>query len=163
MKIPDTITIEELVELLKKCIEPHHKLAFSLGFLQCMRVSEVTNLKPENIDVKRRIISIKQSKGGKDRNIPISPKIPPRMFNGLPIPCGVRALQIALKKVGKEVLKKDIHFHTLRHSGATYYLNIKKWNLRQVQNFLGHSRVNTTEIYTHVSPDDLQKAMWEGK
>lgn len=161
MKIPDTITIEELTELLKGCKEPHHKLAFSLGFLQCMRVSEVTNLKPENIDLKRRIISIKQSKGGKDRNIPISLKLKPNMFNGLPIPCGIRALQIAIKNLGKEVLKKDIHFHTLRHSGATYYLNKKKWNLRQVQQFLGHSKVNTTEIYTHITPDDLQRAMEE--
>lgn len=47
------------------------------------------------------------------------------------------------------------------NSGATYYLNEKKWNIRVVQQFLGHSDIGTTQIYTHVKPEDLFKAMWE--
>ncbi|UCD21005.1 MAG: tyrosine-type recombinase/integrase [archaeon] len=159
-KIPETITEEELVSILKKTKKPHHRLAFALGFYQAMRVSEVVNLKPENIDRGRRIVMIKQAKGKKDRNIPIAPQVM-KGLKHLPVGCGARALEIAIKNKAKKVLDKDVHFHTLRHSGATYYLNQKKWNLRQVQVFLGHSQINATQIYTHVNPIDLIEKMWE--
>ena len=47
------------------------------------------------------------------------------------------------------------------NSGATHYLNEKKWDVRYVQQFLGHSNLNTTQIYTHVSPQNLMDKMWE--
>jgi len=158
-KIPDTITEEEFKKIIKQVKHQHHKLAFALGFYQAMRVSEVTKLTPINIDKNRRLIYIKESKGQKDRNIPIAPEVL-RGLKHLPINCGIRALQIAFKNISKKVLDKDLHFHCLRHSGATHYLNKKKWNIRQVQQFLGHSNLNTTQIYTHVSPEDLIHQMW---
>ena len=159
-KIPETITEDELIKILQATSKPHHKLAFALGFYQAMRVSEIVKLLPADIDRSRRIIHIKQAKGSKDRIIPISPKIVKALRN-LPVKCGVRALEMAFRTKSKGVLGRDLHFHTLRHSGATYYLNVKKWNLRQVQTFLGHSRLATTEIYTHVNPEDLINQMWE--
>jgi len=159
-KIPTTITEEEFLELLKNTKSKKHKIAFSLGFYQCMRVSEVVNLKPENIDKGRKLIMIKEAKGKKDRNIPISPNIY-RGLKHIPVGVGSRALQIAFRKKAREVFDKDMHFHDLRHSGATHYYNVKKWNIRQVQVFLGHSSIQTTEIYTHVNPEDLNKLMWE--
>lgn len=158
-KIPETITEEEFIKIMKATRKPHHKLAFALGFYACMRVSEVVNLKPENIDRGQQLIRIKQAKGNKDRNIPIPPQVS-RKLSYLPIKCSVRALQIAIKHYSNEVLDKDIHFHTLRHSGATHYLNKKKWSTRQVQKLLGHSKIQTTEIYTHVNPQDLIDLMW---
>lgn len=163
-KIPETITEEELIKLVKATPKDHHRLAYYLGFYGCMRVSEVVHLQPENIDKGQKLIRIKQAKGSKDRNIPIHPKI----FRVLqtkkfPIKCGIRALQMAFKKKGKEVLGKDIHFHTLRHSGATFYLNVEKWSTRKVQVMLGHARVATTEIYTHVTPLDLIEDLWSRK
>lgn len=158
-KLPETITEKELIEILKNTKHKHHQLAFALGFYQCMRVSEVVNLLPENVDKGQKIIRIKQSKGKKDRNIPIAPQV----MNGLkhlPIKCGVRALQIAFNRKSMDVLKKSLNFHVLRHSGATYYLNVKKWNLREVQVFLGHARISTTEVYTHINPQQLMDKMW---
>lgn len=160
--IPETITEEELIRILKAIEKPKLRLAFVLGFYACMRVSEVIKLREEHIDRGQRIIRIKSAKGQKDRNIPI----PPQALRGLrelPINCTARLLQMRIKEYGKKVLKKDIHFHTLRHSGATYYLNKKKWSTRQVQQLLGHSRIVTTEIYTHVTPADLVDQMWEEK
>ena len=136
------------------------KLAYMLGFYQGMRVSEVVKLKPEDVDFQRRLIFIRESKGGADRNIPIAPMVM-KGLKFLPVGVGIRALQISFKKVAMKVLGKDLHFHCLRHSGATFYLNVKGWNLRMVQNFLGHADVGTTQIYTHVSPADLMKGMWE--
>jgi len=159
-KIPETITEEELIKILKATKKKHHRLAFALGFYECMRVSEIVALQPEHIDRGQKLIRIKQGKGGKDRNIPINPKVL-RGLGLLPLKCGVRALQIAFKNKAMQVLGKNLHFHTLRHSGATYYLNVKKWSTRQVQVLLGHSKVQTTEIYTHVNPTDLVERMWE--
>lgn len=159
-KIPEIIKEKELIEVIKKTKQKHHKLAFALGFYQAMRVSEIVNLRLDNIDKGQKLIKIKQAKGNKDRNIPIAPQVMNGLKN-LPIKCGVRALEIAFKNRCKEVLGKDLHFHTLRHSGASYYLNDKKWDMRSVQIFLGHSRITTTEIYTHVSPENLIQKMWD--
>ncbi len=159
MKIPDTITEEEFLKIIRATKQKHHKIAFILGFYGAMRISEIIKLQPEDVDRGQRIIRIKQAKGNKDRNIPI----PPQAVKGLshlPIKCGVRALEIAIKNYGKKCLKKDIHFHTLRHSGATYWLNKKKWSTRAVQQLLGHSKITTTEIYTHVTPQVLIDKMW---
>jgi integrase/recombinase XerD len=165
-KIPETITEEELMQILKFTKKKHHILAFLLGFYQCMRISEITNLKPEHIDEGRQLIMIKQGKGQKDRNIPIAPEIM-KGLKYLPVGSkkakdrGVRALQIAFKKKCKEVLgRTDVHFHTLRHSGITHYLTKKKWNSLEVQRLAGHSKVSITEIYTHINPTHLVERMW---
>ena len=159
-KIPETITEEELIKILKAVKKKHHKIAFLLGFYAAMRISEIVNLKPEHIDRGQRLIRIKQAKGSKDRNIPIPPQAI-RGLHNIPMKCGVRALQIAFKGYAKKILNKDLHFHILRHSGATHYLNKKKWSTRQVQQLLGHSKIQTTEIYTHVTPQVLIDRMWE--
>lgn len=165
-RIPETITEEELIKLVLATKNKKYKAVFILAFYQALRVSEVVKLQPENIRKAEHIIEIKQSKGAKDRNIPILKPIKITIksiftsLNELPINLGVRALQIAFKKKAKEVLNRDLHFHCLRHSGATWLLNKKKWNLRQIQYFLGHSKLATTEIYTHVSPQDLIDLDW---
>jgi len=165
-KLPETIHEEELIQILQKTKNKNHKLAFLLGFYQAMRVSEVCNLKRENVDKKAHIIKIKQSKGAKDRNIVIVKPLKMgsqavlRALDKLPVTIGVRALQIAFKKKSLEVLGKDLHFHSLRHSGATWLLNKKEWNIRRVQQFLGHAKLQTTQIYTHVNPQDLVELEW---
>ncbi len=158
-KIPEIITEEELMKVLKRS-KPHHRMAFVLGFYGAMRISEIVGLKIEDINRETKIIRIKQGKGSKDRNIPIPPQAV-RGIRQIPIKCGIRALEIAWKGKSKKFLKKDTHFHILRHSGATYYLNVKHWSTRQVQQLLGHSRIATTEIYTHVTPQDLINQMWD--
>jgi len=215
-KLPEIITEEEFLKILKATTNPKHKLAFALGFYQAMRISEIVGLKkeissccqanvlkvkdkdeygrkkpqklicsqchkelvyndlrrsktewsipplrPENVDKGQKIIRIKSGKGGKDRNIPISPALIRGLDKNLPIKLSPRALQIAFKKKAKEVLGKDLHFHGLRHSSASHYLNVKKWNLREVQIFLGHSKLDTTQIYTHIRPEQLVNKMWD--
>ena len=160
LTLPEVITEGELIKVLKATKDPRHRLAYTLGFYQCMRISEIVNLKPEHVNKGMKLLFIKQGKGKKDRNIPIAPEV----INGLrylPIGIGVRALQIALKRKFKGVLgRPELHFHSLRHSGITYYLTKKKWSSLEVQRFAGHSRITTTEIYTHISPQNLIDRMW---
>lgn len=159
LKLPETITEEELIKILKSTRKSYHKVAFALGFYDCMRVSEIVNLRKEDIDMERKLLYLKQAKGHKDRNIPIAPEVIGGLRN-IPIPCGIRALQIAFKKKGMKVLGKNLHFHILRHSGITHYLTKKKWNTSQVQQLAGHSRITTTQIYTHINPTHLVGQMW---
>ena len=151
-KIPKTISEKDFIEIIKKVNKPKIKLAFMLGFYECMRVSEVVKLKKEQIDMQRGFINIKDAKGNKDRDIPIMDPVK----NGLrhvPMVIGIRALQKQFYKHFPEGLS----FHSLRHSGATYYLNDKKIGIRTLQQLLGHARLDTTQIYTHISPRQLQE------
>lgn len=165
-KIPETITEEEFISILKATKKPKKRLAYMLGFYQAMRISEITNLQLENVDYSMKLIRIIQAKGKKDRNIPIikplllRPEQVKLAMKHLPINTTTRALQISFKNAANKILKKDLHFHCLRHSGASWLLNKKKWDIRQVQSFLGHSKLQTTEIYTHVSPEDLIALEW---
>lgn len=160
LKLPEIITEDELKLLIKHTAKSHHKLAFALGFYECMRVSEVVKILPENVNKELRLLHIKQAKGSKDRMIPIAPEIL-KALKFLPIGCGARALQIAFKIKAKAILNKDLHFHSLRHSGCTHYLTVKHWSTREVQRMAGHSKVSTTEIYLHVSPQNLVDRMWD--
>jgi len=156
-KLPKVISIEEFNELLKYTKKKHHKLAFKLGFLCCLRVSEVVKLKKEDIDMNRGFLFIRQAKGNKDRYVPIPDPIK-RSIKQLPIKCGIRALQIAINNKSEKAINKRIHFHTLRHSGATWYLS-RGMDIRQVQMFLGHAKLETTAIYLHTNPIQLKKTV----
>ena len=175
-KLPEVLTEKELQLILKGSKNPKHRLAFALGFYEALRISEVACLLPEHIQPAQKILMIKGSdiakgkkgaKRGKDRNIPIAPEVL-KGLKHLPVGSltakdnGIRALQIAFKKaLSKTLGRDDLSFHSLRHSGATFYLNIKKVGIRQLQQLLGHSRLDTTQIYTHVNPDDLKQVFNE--
>ena len=166
-KIPNTITEEEFVKLIKKVRKQHHRIAFILGFYQAMRVSEIVNIKPEDVKFNEHIIQLKEAKGKKDRHIPIMKPILMgdqtviRALKHLPIPCGIRALQIAFNNYTEKILGKRLNIHTLRHSGLTWLHIKKKWDIRKVQQFAGHSKIETTLIYSHVTPQDLVELEWE--
>ena len=163
-KLPETLTEEEFIEVIKKTNQQHHKLAFSLAFYEGMRISECLNLNKDNIDFNQRLIRIKEGKGKKDRNIPILPEFYSSLKKSmelLPIKCGERSLQIAFKKaLLRAGISRNLHFHNLRHSCATWLLNKKRWDVRHVQQYLGHSRLDTTQIYTIVSPQTLLDLAW---
>jgi len=164
-KLPDTITEEQLVDVVKATKLLKYKLAFMLGFYQCMRVSEIAKLRIENVDKNLKLLYIKQAKGHKDRNIPIAPEVFTKLKH---LPCGsnkakdfgIRAIQYAFTNATKKSLSQSRNIHILRHSGITFYLTKKRWNTMQVQRMAGHSRSSITEIYTHINPEDLVERMW---
>jgi len=161
-KLPEVISLAEFEEILKKTRKFSHRLAFKLAFFCCLRISEVVCLRPDDVDKNRGYIFIRQGKGNKDRYVPIAKPLMKDLKN-LPVSSGYRALEKAINRISEKAIGKRICFHTLRHSGATFYLN-KNMNIRQLQLLLGHASLASTMIYTHVNPTDLRnkfKEIWK--
>jgi len=164
-KLPKIIEKSFLLEQIEKIENKKHKAIIALAYSTGMRVSEVCNLKIADIDSKRMIITIKQSKGRKDRIVALSEKIldilrayfleyKPKeyLFNGQ---FDLQYSPTSCNQIVKKYLGKEYHFHLLRHSNATALLEAGT-DLRIIQKHLGHSSSHTTQIYTHVSTNILQ-------
>ena len=154
-KLPSYLNEEEFYKLYKLVKKPHHKLAFIFGFHSGMRISEVTKLQKEDIDLKSRRIFIKDAKWGKDRVVPLPKGFPSSYLNYIPIKCGIRALQIAFKRYVRkaEIIKPKLSFHSLRHSFAVRCME-RGIPLNQIQVLLGHESIQTTSIYLKINPKD---------
>jgi site-specific recombinase XerD len=165
-KLPRVIDGEFIKEKLSKIENLKHKAILTLTYSVGLRVSEIVNLKIEDIDSKRMLIHIKNAKGRKDRIVPLSPNVlnllreyfkeyrpSEYLFNGqFSSQYSIGSCQ----KIYKKYIENDGHIHTLRHSCATNLLE-KGTDLKLIQKILGHSSVKTTEIYTHVSNQLLSK------
>ncbi len=152
--LPKTISEEDLQKGVKAAESNWQKLALLLGFYQCMRVSEVVGLTRVDVDRGRGFLYILKAKGRKDRHVPIMPPVL-RGLKFLPVGKSIRTLE----RCSQDLLA--IKFHTLRHSGATFYLNEKGVDIRFIERLLGHSRLDTTQIYTHVTPEGLKETFEE--
>jgi len=165
-KLPKVIDNEFILNKLSNIKNIKHKALLSLTYSVGLRVSEVINLKIEDIDSDRMIIHIKNAKGGKDRIVPLSEKILSLLRNYYTVYRPTEYLfngqtknkysSTSCSKVIKKYLGKEYHMHQLRHSCFTHLLEIGV-DLRIIQVLAGHSSSKTTEIYTHVSRGVLNK------
>lgn len=149
-----------------------HKMAFETIYAYGLRRSELLNLKMQHIDSGRGVISIIDSKGKRDRIIPISPRwlnkyeAYLRVYSPLEYLIegqfpGKRITAGSLQQVFERALvagniKRHFTIHCLRHSYATHLLE-NGTDLRYIQELLGHKSSKTTEIYTHVSNNSLKQ------
>lgn len=170
-KLPNVLSKEEIKSILDALNNEKHKAMLSLIYACGLRRSELLNLKIGDIDSKRKLLNIKQSKGRKDRVVPISDRIigmlrvyfvsfKPKtyLFEGQSpnTAYSARSLEQVLKKgVHIAGIQKPVSLHWLRHSYATHLLE-QGTDLRYIQELLGHNSSKTTEIYTHVSTKSLQ-------
>lgn len=179
--LPEVLTIEEVEKLLE--FTPHDNYTFrnrtilELLYSTGLRISELINLKLENIDLESSYIKV-MGKGSKERIVPINDfateylnkyihEIRPEMIkkndndylflNNHGKGLTRQAVFKMIKKRGEEALiAKEISPHTLRHSFATHLLQ-NGADIRFIQELLGHSDLSTTEIYTHISNSTLKK------
>ncbi|HMQ07554.1 MAG TPA: site-specific integrase [Saprospiraceae bacterium] len=171
-KLPNVLSKKEVKAVLDSLQNDKHRCMLSLIYACGLRCGELLQLKPTDIDADRRLLNIRQGKGRKDRIVPLSSKMlmllrdyyrayRPQswLFEGQESgsPYTARSFQQVLKKAIKKCgIKKPVTLHWLRHSYATHLLE-SGTDLRYIQTLLGHKSSKTTEIYTHVSTNSLQK------
>lgn len=173
-RIPAVLTKEEVKVLLDNLPNKKSKLMVSLIYACGMRVSELTSLQIKDFNFDERVGHIRQAKGKKDRlfNIPdflfddlknikeIQEETKQEYLFSNPTTGGkltTRNLQkIVSKAVKRAGIKKSVHPHTLRHSFATHLLE-NDVDIRKIQELLGHADLSTTQIYTHISNEELKK------
>ena len=165
-KLPKVIDGEFIKQQLSKIDNLKHRAILTLTYSVGLRVSEVVNLKIEDIDSKRMLIHIKNAKGRKDRIVPLSQTVLELLrdyfkeykpieylFNGQ----NSNKYSIgSCQKIYKKYIDVNSSIHTLRHSSFTNLLE-SGTDTAIIQKIAGHSSIKTTQIYLHVSNTNLSK------
>ncbi len=169
-KLPMILSKSEIYVLIESITNLKHKTIISLIYACGLRIGEVTNLKIDDIDSQQMIIKIRNAKGAKDRIVPLPKnslillrsyyrnyKPNEFLFNGASklqyAPVSIR--NILKRACYKAKINKNITPHTLRHSYATHLLE-SGIDMRYIQVILGHGSIKTTQIYAHVSSQNIR-------
>ena len=171
MKLPKVIPIETVQSFLAGISNIKHKTALTTVYSLGLRRSELLNLKLTEISFKRDVVEIINSKGKKDRDLPLPKKlkelitiyyrqVKPEVWLIEGQKTASQYSATSLDKIFNKYLDRIIKTHTftphsLRHSYATHLLDMGV-DLRIIQELLGHKSSRTTEIYTHVSIRSLK-------
>jgi integrase len=106
-------------------------------------------------------IRLEEGKGGKWRTTITPPALTEAMLNLLPIKIPRRTIQYKFQQLSKKILGKKMSFHTLRHGFGNYQANVLRVPLPIVQQMMGHSRLDTTGIYTKANPEEAIAISWK--
>ncbi len=171
IKYPKVIPIESVQKMLVGIYNMKHKTVLTTIYSLGLRRSELINLKLSDISFKRNTVEIINSKGKKDRVLPLPKKLKelitkyyreyqPEYWLIEGQKAGKQYSAASIQKIFKKHLSRAIKNHTftphsLRHSYATHLLDMGV-DLRIIQELLGHKSSRTTEIYTHVSMRNLK-------
>ena len=179
-KLPVVLSRDEAARLIAAAPNLKSQTALSVAYGTGLRVSEVISLKVTDVDSKRMTLRVEQGKGRKDRYAMLSPVLLERLrawwrlahaqgkmlpngwlFPGLdPMdPLTARQLNRAINIAAETArIDKRVSMHTLRHSFATHLLE-QKVDIRVIQVMLGHKKLETTSIYTHVATELLREVV----
>lgn len=169
--LPSVLSEEEVKRIFEKVINLKHKCLLMTCYSGGLRIGEVLNLKPIDIDSNRMLINVRCGKGKKDRVTLLSIKLlellreyykiyKPNdyLFTGqMGGRYSERSAQLVLKKAANIAgIKRRVTLHTLRHSFATHLLE-NGTDIRYIQSLLGHSSPKTTQIYTHITTKGIDQ------
>ncbi len=171
-KLPVVLSQTEIKNLIDMTENFKHRLIIELLYSTGLRLSECINLKYSDLDLNDGIGWVRMGKGLKDRIFIISEIFKKDLLdykekscsdgkgyiflvNGKKMsPRGIQhAIKVSAERAG---IEKNVHVHTLRHSFATHLLE-NGVDIRKIQKLLGHSNLQTTQIYTQVSSEEIKK------
>lgn len=171
--LPVVLSQEEVARLIDSAVVPFHRVVLMTMYATGVRRAELAHLKVSDIDSERMIIRIRGGKGRKDREVMLSPKLldelrdhwrrhkpkewlfPGGRWHDSTRPITTKVAWHACRQAAKRAgLEKKVHPHILRHCFATHLLEAGA-DLRTIQMLLGHSDLEETTIYLHVSKRQL--------
>jgi len=168
-KLPKVLSVKDIKKVLGSIDNLKHRTLISTIYSSGMRISEVLNLKISDIDSKRMMVRIENSKGNRDREVMLSENLlillreyykayKPKKYifegQGDGKYTARSAEQVFKKALRNAKINKEASLHTLRHSYATHLIE-QGIDIRIVQELLGHKNIKTTQIYTHIT--DIRK------
>ena len=180
-RLPDVLSTDEVRQLISAVRTPHNRAYFQTVYSLGLRLTEGLHLQVGDIDSARMMVHVHRGKGAKDRFIPLpsstlkalreywrTHRHPTWLFPATGRnhaqaahadgPMERSSVQGALRRVVRDLgFRKAIHVHTLRHSYATHLLEAGV-NLRLIQQYLGHSSLQTTMVYLHLTTVSHEQA-----
>ena len=187
LRLPKTLSVEEVFEVIESISSTdanasRNKLIFEFLYGTGARISELVNTDLDDIDIESNIVKIRFGKGSKQRIIPLGKQLKIAINNYLTrernalasskkscnsLLLNSRGARLSRQSIW-EVINKialqnnlaELTPHTLRHAFATHLLEGGA-DVRVVQELLGHSSVNTTQIYTHITVERLREVFAE--
>ncbi len=176
-RLPTVLSRQEVLQILASVYTFHNRVFLTTVYVCGLRLQEALHLEVSDIDSARMLIHVHRGKGAKDRFVPLPERLLPMLRNywkshrharllfpalgrscrsgaNAKYPMAKSSVQGAFKNAVREtgICKKRITIHTLRHCYATHLLE-KGVNLRVIQRYLGHSSIETTMIYLHLTPE----------
>jgi integrase/recombinase XerD len=174
-RLPVVLSVEEVAQLLETARPGRERILLMTAYACGLRLSEVLHLQVTDIDSARMVVNVRQGKGAKDRQVPLSARLlgelrtwwcghrtKPWLFPGMYGPSRQRPMnETSVQRMVKQVvtraqLRKKASMHTLRHSYATHMLEAGV-DVVTLQKLLGHNSLSTTARYLHLSTRQMQK------
>src|SRR3989344_404844 len=165
-KLPEVLNKEEVIKLINAIKNKKHQLMIKIIYSAGLRVSELLNLKVENLDLMNNFGYVRNGKGAKDRLFLVADSLKQEifeyiiknklnkdsfLFNSYNGRMSSRSVQEILKKAAKKIkIEKRVHPHTLRHSFSTHLIE-NGYSISDVQSLLGHKSPETTMRYIHMT------------
>lgn len=170
--LPRILSVEEVTRVLDSTLNLKHWTILATLYATALRCSEVQHLKVSDIDSKRMMLHVRQSKGGIPRQIGLSAPLLERLRiyfrcyrpkdwlfpsgQNPTLPLDDRSIRFLCFEAGKRAaIERRVHPHLFRHASATHMLDAGA-DLRTIQVLLGHANIQTTARYLHVSLRRLQ-------
>ena len=175
-RLPSVLSQEEVARLIDAAANLFHYAILMTLYATGLRRAELCRLRVADIDSQRMVIHVRQGKGNRDRDVPLTPKLlqtlraywrwkkpkdwlfPSRGLPNAGRPISTKAVYLVVRQAARSAgLDKPISPHTLRHSWATHLLE-NGTDLRTIQLLLGHADLEHTTVYLHLSQRHLQAA-----
>ncbi len=170
--LPRVLQVDEASRLAESPVRPRDRALIEVAYGSGLRVSELVALDVDDVDLVGRVILVRRGKGGKDRVVPLG-EAAAIAVEGLVMARGGHPGALFLNRAGRRLSSRsaytvvheagraealpDVHPHALRHSFATHLLSAGA-DIRSIQEMLGHASMSTTQRYTRLDLETLQRA-----